>query len=386
MNLRFTEEQAMLGDSARRLLADQYDFARRPALLDSEEGFSRDLWREMAALGWLAVALPEADGGLGGDPADIAAIAQALGEVLAVEPVLSCAILAAGVLADLGDETQRALLGEVLEGRLLLALAHDEATEALDRDVAVTASPIPKGWLLQGAKPLVLGGASADVFLVSARVDDGVAVFTVPRDSKGLSISPVRLVDGTRAADLTLAAVAVSTNARLGNGNATEALERAADRAIIASCFEMIGGLGVLVQGTREHVETRVQFGRPLSGFQVVRQQLAGMAVALEEAKAIARLGALSLNADRYLRRRGVASAKAKVGRAARLVTTTAVQLHGGMGVTEELNVGAYLKRALTFDLLFGSAEVHERRLLQIVRSRPERFAEALTCAQERAA
>lgn len=387
MNLRYNDEQVMLSDSARRLLADRVDFTTRAAVLAGEAGFDRALWREMAEMGWLAVPLPERDGGLGGDPADIGVIAEAMGEVLAVEPFLTSAVLGAGVLSALGDDAQRQPLADAVSGELILALADDEAGGLTGSTVSTTAVRAADGWMLNGVKPVVPGAAAADVLLVSARTESGVGVFCIPRDAAGLTLEPVALLDGVRGADVTLIDVRAAGAALLGGAvDVRGRLDAVIDQAVIAACFEMLGGLSVLMRVTHEYCGARVQFGRPLSAFQTVRHQLAAMAVALEEARAAARLGAIALNAQGAARVRGVSSAKAKVGRSARLISNAAVQLHGGMGVTEELNVGAYLKRALSFDLQFGAVETHELRVAALVRSDATPFTQAMMCGQERAA
>lgn len=387
MNLRYSDEQVMLSDSARRLLADRVDFTTRAAVLASEAGFDRALWREMAEMGWLAVPLPERDGGLGGDPADIGVIAEALGEVLAVEPFLTSAVLGAGVLSALGDDSQRHSLADAIAGELILALADDETGGLIGQPSPTTAARTAEGWVLNGVKPMVPGAAAADVLLVSAQVESGVGVFCIPRETAGLTLEPVSLLDGVRGADVTLADVRVTHAALLGGAvDVRDRLDAVIDQAVVAACFEMLGGLSVLMRVTRDYCGARVQFGRPLSAFQTVRHQLAGMAVALEEARAATRLGAVALNAQGATRGRGVSSAKARVGRSARLISNAAVQLHGGMGVTEELNVGTYLKRALSFDLQFGTVETHEMRVAAQVRSDAAPFGQAMMCSQERAA
>lgn len=368
MDLRLSDEQILLRDSVRRFLASHYDYAARTGFATGAEGFSREIWTAMAEFGWFAVPLPEEAGGFGGDGVDVALVMTELGRVLAAEPYLSTVIMAAGLLADL--EPGSPLIEAIVAGTCLAAIA--EGSVAARRD--------GEHWVLQGEARMVLNAASADVLLVSAELDGGVALFEVAPSLVG--IDSFAIVDDRRAAHLSFDGVRLAGNARIG-GDAGEALAAMRDRAIAAACAEMLGGLEFLVGETLAYCQTRVQFRKPLIEFQVVRHRIAEMSVALEEARAAALFAALHIRSAAGLRARASGSAKAKIGRAARLIAREAVQLHGGMGVTEELSVGAYYKHAIAFDALFGPVECHDRQAAAAVRAGLVNVGEAMVCQQE---
>ncbi len=371
MDLSLSEEQRLLGEAAGRFIAGRYSFEARRAILQSPEGFSRDIWREFADLGWLGLSIPEEHGGLGASAVETGLVMEALGRALVVEPYLPTAVICARLIAELGSEEQKSeLLPPIVEGKSLFAFAHAEpqARFALE-DVATMATRTHEGWHISGRKDVVLGAPWADTLLVAARISgnqrerSGIGVFVVPAPSEGLTTTAYPTLDGGRAGNIELIEVAVPAEALLGdNADALPAIEKVVDYAIAAMASEATGCMQVLLDTTIAYTRQRIQFGKPLADNQVLRHRMASMAVRIEEARASALNAVLMADADPVTRARAASSAKVKVGRAARFVAEQAVQLHGGMGVTEELNVGAYFKRLMAIEIVFGSPEFHLRR------------------------
>jgi alkylation response protein AidB-like acyl-CoA dehydrogenase len=376
MDLSLSEEQRLLGDAASRFVAGRYGFEARRAILQSREGFSRDIWREFADLGWLGLSVPEEFGGLGVSAVETGLVMDALGRALVVEPYLSTAVVAANLIAELGSQQQKSeMLGPIVEGKAIHAFAQAEpqARFALD-DVATMAVRAGEGWRLSGQKTLVLGAPWADTLLVTARIAggqqdrSGIGVFAVPAKAAGLSATDFPTLDGARASNITLQEVPATL---LGDcEDALGAIEKATDIAIAAMASEAIGCMQVLLDTTIAYTKQRVQFGKPLADNQVLRHRMAAMAVKLEEARGSALNAVLNADAEPLARALAASSAKVKVGRAGRFVAEQAVQLHGGMGVTDELNVGAYFKRLMAIETIFGSPDFHLQRHAQLSRRR----------------
>lgn len=365
MDLSYSEEQTMLRDSAERFLSEQYDFAARQRIAASAEGYSDEIWRELAGMGWLALPLPESAGGLGGGAVDTGIVMEACGKALFLEPYLATVILGAGLLTASGDAKWSAeLLPAVAAGTLRLAFAHSESGLGLaSRTLATSAQRSGNGWTLNGIKHTVIGATAADQLIVSARVGSGAGLFLVPRAADGVTLVPYPLVDGTRAADVILTDVTVAGDALLaGNDSAWPVIDAVIDRAIAALAADAVGATRVLLDATAEYTKTRVQFGQPLARFQALQHRMAEMAVLQEEAAATALFATLMADASAFERARAASAAKVKVARAAHTIGQQAIQLHGAMGVTEELSVGAYFKRVLVFEHLFGSVDEHLHR------------------------
>ena len=377
MDLSISEEQRLVGDAAGRFIAKRYSFEQRRAVLQSPEGYSRAIWREFAELGWLGLSIPEVFGGLGAGAVELGIVMEALGRALVVEPYLPTAVLSAELIAGLGSQDQKAdLLPRIVDGKAILALAHVEqqARFALE-DVSTVAMRSDRGWRISGRKDLVLGAPWADTLLVSARISgsqrarSGIGVFTVAAKSVGLALTPYQTLDSARAANIEFIEVAVPAHALLGdNEDALPEIERATDAAITAMASEAVGCMQVLLATTIAFTNQRIQFGKPLTANQVLRHRMAAMAVKLEEARASALHAMLNVDADPVTRARAVSSAKVKVCRAGRFVAEQAVHLHGAMGVTEDLNVGAYFKRLMAIDVIFGSPEFHLQRHVRLSR------------------
>ena len=366
MQLRLTEEQSLIDASVRSLLDGEYDFVQRRRSVDAPNGCRAELWAQFAAMGWLALPLPQAVGGLGGGALETGLLMRAFGRHLVVEPYLACAVLAGTVVSRLGRPDQaRSWLPGLMEGRLRLALAHEEPGQRTPWAPARTAA-LRKGrqWQLRGTKLLARGVPGADALLVTATeaasgsTAQRERVFLVRPGAAGLSIDPARCADGAHAADLRLDGVAVDDADQLDAGLPAE-LRDALGRAVVALCWEAVGAMAAALQMTVGHARQRVQFGRPLIQFQVVEHRLAEMAVCCEESLAACELAALRLDRGDGDATALASMAKAKVGRAARYVAQQAVQLHGAMGVTQELAVASYFRRLMAFTQQHGATDWH---------------------------
>jgi len=372
VDFRYSEEQLALRDTLRRFVARDYGFERRQQLARSEPGFSADAWAQYAELGLLALPLPEDAGGLGGDGFDVMVVMEEFGRGLVLEPYLSSVVLCAGLVRDAGSEAQRrALLPQVASGSLKLALAAYEARGRYDlAHVATTAVSEAGGWRLSGRKSVVLDAPSADALLVAARTTGelseraGISLFVVPRTAAGVALLPYATQSGGRAADLQLSDVRLEAGACIGApGSAWGALERAVDQAGAALCGEALGIIGALNEATLGYLKSRKQFGVPIGMFQALQHRMADMYVAEEQARSMAIIAAAhAYGSDDPARRRAVAAARAYIGHAGRFVGQQAVQLHGAMGVVDELIVSHYFKRLTMIDMSLGDADFHFAR------------------------
>jgi pimeloyl-CoA dehydrogenase small subunit len=372
MDSGLTEEQALLKDSVERFVERDYPFDKRRELAASEEGFSRAVWARFAEFGWLAAPLPEAHGGLGGSAVEVAVLMEAFGRGLVLEPYLSTVILGGGLLSLGGGDAQKAaLLPAVAEGRHMLAFAYAEPQSRYNpADVETRAERRGDGYILNGCKSVVFHGATADTLIVSARTAgasrdaEGIGLFLVEREAEGLTLRSYPTVDGLRAAELQLEEVAVEGRAVVGEAEgAMPLIERVLDQAVIAVCAEAVGVMGALLEATRAYLEARIQFGVPIGSFQVLQHRVVDMFMAHELSRALVyRAAAAMAEKDAAGRAAAASAAKVQIGKAGRMIGQSAIQLHGGMGMTEELAVGHHFKRLSMIGALFGDADHHLRR------------------------
>jgi hypothetical protein len=372
MDIEFTDEQKILQDSVERMLRASYDFDRRRAIIASEDGWSEPHWQEFANLGLLAAPFSEESGGLGGGPIATMIIMEAFGRHLVLEPYFETVVLAGGLIEALGADAQRReLLDGIMSGRTRWALALLEAQSRHDlHAVSTTAERQADSYVLRGAKAVVVAAPWVDRLIVSARTygrsrdREGVSLFVVDRHAPNLHLQGFKTLDGRRAAEIRLDGVRVPAENLLGQeGAATDALEHCRRRAIAAQCAEAIGAIIELNKATLEYTKTRKQFGVPLGSFQVLQHRMVDMFVAQEEAVA-----------------------KAKVGEAGRYVGEQAVQLHGGMGMTEELKVGHYLKRLVAINIQYGDPAFHIMRCAEDVFKSASALEEGTAIGADRAA
>ena len=371
MDFAFTEEQTLLQDSLMRFVQKEYTFEKRLAIQKSSDGYSRAVWAQLAEMGVLGLPFSEEYGGFGGGAAETLIVMQAMGSGLLVEPYLATVVLGGGLVHALGDPAQKRMLSRVAEGKLLLAFAHGEPrSRYVLAQVETRAARDGKGWKLSGRKAVVLHGAQADRLIVSARTggaandETGISLFIVDRGAAGMSVRDCRTIDGLRAAEVVLNDVRVSAQALLGaEGGAFPAIDRVSDSGAAALCAEAVGVMETLNAQTLEYLKTRQQFGQPIGRFQVLQHRAVDMFIHCELSRSIALLAAMkSASSDAGERRRAVSAAKAFIGRAGRFIGQTAIQLHGGMGVTDEVAASHYAKRLTMIDFWLGDSEHHLAR------------------------
>ena len=373
MDFDLTDEQRLLSDSVTRLLADRYGFEARKGYLKQPGGWSTELWAQYAELGLLGLPFAEEHGGFGGGPVEVMLVMQELGRVLALEPYLATVVLGGTALKLAGSAAQQAaLLPAVADGSLKLGFAHAERGARYDlADVQTTAKRGGGGWVLDGAKSVVLHGDSADKLIVSARTaggrDDpaGITLFVVDAAAPGLARRGYTLRDETRAAEISLSNVAVSEADVLGTpGAGLPVIERVVEAGIAAMGAEAVGAMEAMQAMTLEYSRTREQFGRPIGQNQVVQHRLSDMLMSLEQGRSMAMLATVSVEEpDAAERARMIAMAKVGYGQAARFVSQQAIQLHGGIGMTEEYAVGHYFRRCMVIEHSFGDTAYHLARL-----------------------
>ena len=372
MNFELSEEQRLLKDSAERFVRESCTLDRRRALVGGEPGYSEIHWRQMAELGWLGVNVPEAYGGTGGGPVETMVLMEAFGAGLVLEPYFPSVILGAGLVEMAGSAAQKeAVLPAAVAGDLKLAFAWIEPQAGYDLfDVETAAERRGGGYVINGAKGVVLGAASADRLVVSARTaggsrdPHGIGLFLVDREASGLKLRGYRTVDGLRAAEVSFENVAAGEDAVLGDPEgALPVMEAVAERAIAALCAEAVGAMDVVVRTTADYLKTRKQFGRPIGAFQVLQHRFTDMLMASEEARSMMYVATLRLaERDPVQRAKAISGAKHLAGKHGRFIGQRAIQLHGGMGMTEEMAVGHYFKRLTMIDVMLGDEAYHLKR------------------------
>jgi alkylation response protein AidB-like acyl-CoA dehydrogenase len=373
MDFRLSDEQEMLRNGLTKFLATRYGLERSRAAAKTGAGWQPDVWRAFAdELGILGAAVPEHLGGSGGGPVEVMVIAEALGHALVVEPYVDTAVVAAGLLLGAGGDDANAVVERIASGQAIVALAAAEEQSG-DRwlDVATTAHRDGAGWVLTGSKTMVISGPLATHLLVTARSENGVSLFLVDvgEVGAGLEMHGYRTVDDRRAADLVMIDLRLPADALLGReGEAWPSLAHARDEGAAAVCSEAVGAMRRVLADTVEYCKQRQQFGQPISSFQALQHRMVDMHMELEQAVAAVYLAVLNLEANAATRARAVSAAKATIGRAARFIGQNAVQLHGGMGMTEELAIGHYFKRLTAAQYEFGSTDHHVARYAQLTR------------------
>ncbi|MBW6397717.1 acyl-CoA dehydrogenase family protein [Roseomonas sp. HJA6] len=369
MDFDLSEDQRLLQDSLAKLLKDKYGFEQRKAYLKSETGWSREVWAALAELGLLGMPFAEEDGGLGYGAIETMIVTEQLGRSLALEPFISTVVMGGGFLRHGATAEQRgALVPQIAEGKLLLAFAHTEPQSRFDlNDVATTAKKEGEGYVIEGRKGVVVHGDTADQLIVTSRLSgqrrdrDGIGVFLVPADAKGVSRRGFRTSDGQRAADITFDGVKVGADALLtGAGGGIALVERVVDETLAALAAEAVGCMEAAKDLTVDYLKTRKQFGRPIGSFQALQHRAAEMMVCLEQARSMAMLAAmLASEPDAAERKRQMRAVKIEVGRNARFVGQQTVQMHGGIAMTMEYAGGHYLKRLTVIENSFGDMDHH---------------------------
>ncbi|WP_375459021.1 acyl-CoA dehydrogenase family protein [uncultured Enterovirga sp.] len=375
MDFDLTDEQRLLKDSVDRLIADRYDFESRKRFLAEPDGFSRENWATFAELGLLALPFSEEHGGIGGGPVETMIVMEAFGRGLVIEPYLATIVLGGGLLRHGGSAAQQSeILPQVAAGETSLAFAHVERSSRYDlADVETRAKRDGEGFVLDGEKGVVLHGATADKLVVTARVAGGrrdrggIGLFLVDGNAPGVLRRGYPTQDGAQAAEITLETVRVGPDAALGDPEGgLAAAERVVDEAIAALSAEAVGLMGEMQDLTVEYLKTRKQFGLSVGSFQSLQHRAADMVVASEQARSMSYFATMMSGSDDAAERaRAVSAAKVQIGRSGRFIGQSAVQLHGGVGVTMEYRVAHYFKRMTVIETLFGDADFHLARLAE---------------------
>ncbi len=368
MNFDLTEEQQLVVDSVRRFVADRYDLEKRNGYMKGKRGFSDANWQAMAELGWLGLAFGEAEGGFGGNQIDVMLVMEEFGKGMVVEPFLASVVLGGGAVKRGGSAALReALLPGVIDGTHQLALAMSEEQSRFDlNDVLTSAVDGGDHWIVNGQKSMVQNGGSATQLIVSCRTsgvqldEAGITLLLIDADTQGVTCQSFPTVDGLQAAEITFKDVRVNKANTLGAiGEGLPLLQAVVNDGILAICAEAVGAMEVLYKDTIEYTQQRVQFDHPLSDFQVLQHRMVEMFMETEQCKSMLLRATMEVASAGAQATRMVHALKALVGKQAIFVGESAVQLHGGMGMTEELRVGHFFKRLLVIDAMFGNTDHH---------------------------
>ena len=371
MDFNFTDEQNMIRDSLARLIREKYDFDTRRKAVASEAGWRPEIWAQFAELGLLMAPFSEEDGGLGGGAIDAMVVMEEFGKGLVVEPYLPTVVCAGGFLRAAGTPAQKEEhLGAIMGGERVFAFAYAEPRGRYNlADLETTAKKDGSGYVLNGHKAVVIGAPWASHLVVTARTSGdrrdagGVTVFIVAKDAKGVTTRDYPTVDGRRASEVYFENVAVGADAVIGEaGNGLPLVEQIADEAVAALCAEACGAMGVAHKMTVEYSRQRKQFGVPIGKFQVLQHRMVDMFMEHEQSISMTYMATLKLGEDAGVRKMAASAAKVKIGQAGRFVGQEAIQIHGGMGMTDELAVGHYFKRLTMIDAEFGNIDHHMKR------------------------
>lgn len=371
MDFSFSEEQTLLRNSVQSFLQDKYDFDTRSKIVASDEGWRPEYWQQFAELGLLAAPFPEEMGGLGGGAIETMIIMEEFGRNLVVEPYLETVVLAGGLLREGGSDAQKeAHIPGIIGGENVWAFAYAEPQGRYNlADLTTTAKKDGDGFVLNGYKCVVLAAPWADKLAVTARTSggqrdrDGVTVFIVDKNAAGVSTRDYPTVDGRRASEITFENVKVGADAVIGEvDKGLPLVEKVTDQAIAALSAEATGGMKELTDATVEYCKTRKQFGVPIGKFQVLQHRMVDMFMAYEQSVSMTYMVNLKIDESDAERAKAASGAKVQIGKAGRFVGQQAVQLHGGMGMTDELSVGHYFKRLTMIDTQFGNVDHHLKR------------------------
>jgi len=374
MNFELTEERQMLQDGLRRFLRDTYTPALRAELAEAESGFSADVWNGLAEMGVVGALFSEDDGGFAGAGFDIALVFEELGRVGAVDPLIDTAILGGGLIAALGDDDQKQMIEGIIGGTTQLALAHSEPSSRYDMSrVETDATRDGDSHVLNGRKSVVVNAPAADHILVSARssgdaaAKSGISLFLVPADASAMSLRSYPLVSGGRAAEIGLEDVKLGADALIGpEGGAYDAIAEVHARATLAISAEALGLMEAIRELTTDYLKTRKQFGKPIGKFQALQHRMADVLIEIEQARSAVINLAGHIDSAENTREKHVSATKNLVGNAAKLVAEESIQMHGGIGMTEEYELGHLAKRLTMVDHRFGDALYHLERFITL--------------------
>ncbi len=377
MSFTFTEDQKLLSESADRFVLDDYNFEARRKIIGQDGGFDRNNWKKFAELGWLALPIAEEFGGLGGSTVDTAVLLESLGRGLVVEPYQSCIVLSAGLLQVAGNEEQkRQHLPSIAEGKTLLSFAHIEPTSRFNLcHIRTTATKQGDCFVVDGEKAIVHNAETADYFILSTRTEgdindeNGITLFLVPSNSSGIEMRSYPTIDGLRASEISFNSVKVDKQNVLGELNkAAESIQQVVDRACVLLCAEAAGAMDTAVKLTVDYIKNREQFGQAIGSFQVLQHRAVEMLGAKDFSRALTYRAAGAIDQSNASERmRAVSAAKVEMGRSGKLIGQEGIQLHGGMGMTDDMPIGHFFKRLTMIDAIFGNVDFHRKRFAQII-------------------
>ena len=371
MDFTFNEEQSLIQDQVDQFVQKEYDWETRQSLSNSELGFGEDNWKKFAELGWLGISVSEDSGGFGGSAIESMLIMEAFGKGLVVEPFLETVIMAGGLIDDYGSDQQKSsFLEPAIAGEMHLALAYAEPQSRFNlSDVVTEAKADGDNFIINGYKSVVMNGPSADQIIVSARTsgtqldENGISLFIIDANASGLDKTNYKTVDGRRASDLTFENVSVSRENLIGDQDkGFDILDSAIDKAILAISAEAVGAMEVVYKTTVEYTKTREQFGTAIGKFQVLQHRMVDMFMEYEQCKSLLYMATMKHEEKAEDAKKAISGLKYQVGKAGKFIGQQAVQLHGGMGVTDELNVGHYFKRLTTVGTIFGNTDYHLKK------------------------
>ena len=375
MDFNFNEEQSMIQGQVAQFIQRDYEWEKRQSLASSDLGFSKENWNTFAELGWLGISLSEESGGFGGSALETMIIMEEFGKALVIEPFLETIVLSAGLIDSCGNKNQKKeILEKVILGEMQLALAFAEPQSRFNlSDVTTEAIQDGNSYNLNGYKSVVMNGPSADMLIISARTsgksrdENGISLFLVDSKSSGISSRHYSTVDDRKASEISLENVKVDSNSLLGKiDQGYEELEKAIDVATLAICAEAVGVMEVLYKTTVEYTKTRKQFGQAIGKFQVLQHRMVDMFMEYEQSKSLLLMATIKKVEKAPDAKKSISGLKYQVGKASKFIGQQAVQLHGGMGVTDELNVGHFFKRLTTISTIFGNTDYHLKRYSQL--------------------
>ena len=370
MDFNFTEEQGMLRDSLAKMIRDQYDFEARRKVVASAEGWRKDMWMQFAELGLMMAPFSEEDGGLGGGPIDAMVVMEEFGKGLVVEPYVPSVVCGGGFLKRGTDAQKEEYLSGIMSGELVFAFAYAEPRGRYNlADLETTAKKDGSGFVINGHKAVVIGAPWATHLIVTARTSggrrdaNGVTVFVVEKSAPGITTRDYPTVDGRRASEVYFENVSVGAEAVIGTvDNGLPLIELVSDEAIAAVCAEACGAMKVAQDMTVEYSRQRKQFGTPIGKFQVLQHRMVDMFMEAEQSVSMTYMATLKLGEDEVTRKKAASAAKVRIGQSGRFVGQQAIQIHGGMGMTDELAIGHYFKRLTMIDSEFGNVDHHLKR------------------------
>ncbi len=370
MDFSFNEEQTLLRNTIQSFIQDNYDFDKRTEIVKSEEGMKIENWKLFSDLGLLGIPFSEDDGGLGFGPVELMIVAEEFGKGLVVEPYIQTIVTCGGFLKRASEKQRHTYIPKIISGEDIWAFAYAEPQGRYNlNDLTTKASKEGDNYILNGYKCVVSAAPWSKKLIVSARTsgdqrdEEGISLFILDKDSSGISLRDYPTVDGSRASEITLEDVKVSSDNLIGEeGKASKLIEQVVDESIAAVCAEAIGAMGVLNEATVEYCKTRKQFGQPIGKFQVLQHRMVDMFMQYEQSVSMTYMVNLKLHEEYSERRKAASGAKVQICKAAKFIGQSAIQLHGGMGMTDELNVGHYFKRLSMIESLFGNIDHHLKK------------------------